>query len=279
LLSRLTGPSAASADWLGDVSQLVKTVHTVSWDLRVEEHGQTLIPPRGPSTYFPLLDDYLRIAVSLFPDLRRHLDLDPALEIDAVLDSLRHRLGVDHPEPDDFKLFYLTSGGRMQNVKDDSPNISFKVATFQSLLDTLWERVSAAGLPKGLGPALTDAGRIAGAEFGRALTELVSEAELPTEDLVRLWCGFDSQVGWGRLEAEFGDVEGRAEPGVLRVWHNAFAEGRSDDEDSNDLCTFMSGYISGVLTELIGREVTVTHNATEPCIRRGADHCAFRFTV
>lgn len=280
LLSGLTGPDAAEADWLGGASSLVKRIRTISWDLNVEKKGQTLVPPSGRTTYYPLLDDYLRITASLFPGIREHIGIDPDAGMESVLEAMREQLGVTHPEPDDFKLFQLTAGGRMQNVKDDSPNISFKVATLQSMLDILWRHAEEGGLPDGLGTALSDAGRTTGAEFGEELTKLVSDARLSTEDLVRLWCQFDSQVGWGRLEVEFGDDGGVGERGVLRIWHNAFAEDRAAPKDP-DLCTFMNGYIKGVLTSLMGDEkkVTVNHGEADPCIRRGADHCAFRFEV
>jgi predicted hydrocarbon binding protein len=280
LLSGLTGTTPAEEDWLGDASALVKRILTISWNLNVEKNGQTLVPPSGSPTYYPLLDDYLRIAVSLFPEIREQIGIDPNASMESVLEALRQRLGVTHPEPDDFKLFQLTAGGRMQNVKDDSPNISFKVATLQSMLDTLWRHAKKGGLPDGLGTALEDAGLTAGTEFGKELTKLASDAQLLLKDLILLWCQFDSQVGWGRLEVEFGDDDGVAEHGVLHIWHNAFAEDRAAPKDP-DLCTFMSGYIKGVLSSLMGdgKEVTVNHEEADPCIRRGADHCAFRFEV
>jgi predicted hydrocarbon binding protein len=283
LLSPLTGSRAPAADWLGDASSMVKPIQTFSWDLRVERHGQTLIPARGRPTYYPLLDDYLRVAATLFPDLHTQADLDSPTDIEATVESLRRRLGVDQPEPDDFKLFYLTAGGRMQNIKDDSPNISFQVKTFQSILDTLWD-LAKSGLPGGFGAALAAAGRTAGVQFGGKLAELVGDQDRATteraaeyeKELVKLWCAFDSQVGWGRLEADFPEDDTQSGQGVLRVWHNAFAEGR-DLGNENDLCGFMGGYIGGVLTCLLGPEVSVVHGEAEPCIRRGADHCAFRF--
>ena len=283
LLSPLTGSGAPEADWLGDASSMVKTIEPFSWDLRVERHGTLLIPPRGDLTYYPLLNDYLRVAAVLFPDIMRQPEVDPPVEDDDAVDFLRRQLGVEQPEPDDFKLFYLTSGGRMQNIKDDSPNISFQVTTFQSILDTLWDQTAQPGLPDDFGLALAAAGRTVGTEFGEALDKLAVDGSATDErgvedrrkELVRLWCTFDSQVGWGRLEAEFPDDGLQSGEGVVLVWHNAFAEGR--EVPKNDLCTFMSGYIGGVLTHLLGHEVSVTHGDAEPCIRRGADHCAFRF--
>jgi predicted hydrocarbon binding protein len=156
------------------------------------------------------------------------------------------------------------------------------------MLDTLWDHATKSDLPDDFGLALAAAGWTAGDEFGEALAKLASNdsrspEEIDDDDrkkkLVELWCTFDSQVGWGRLEAQFPSPDDRlqSDEGVLLVWHNAFAEGRRLPQNENDLCAFMSGYIGGVLGQLLGHEVEVTHGEDEPCIRRGTDHCAFRF--
>lgn len=79
---------------------------------------------------------------------------------------------------------------------------------------------------------------------------------------------FFSKRGWGRLVHE--DLH----PGVGVLRSPDWLEATPDDTDPEGSCSFSTGYLAGLLSELSGRPVAVLEVT---CRSRGDDACRFAF--
>lgn len=267
-----TGSKFDAQDWLGEVSDRVHAFERLASDPSLEKDGRMLVPLSGPVEYRPPLNSYLRICLAAF-EMANVIPSSGRVR-DQLL-AFRSMLGVQEGErPHDYKLFELPAGGRMFNIRDREPNISLRVETLHSLLDSLWADVEQRGLPEGLGPGLRQAGRAAGTRFGSVHFAARAGAATGDREAIEEWCDFDSRVGWGLLDPVFAE---RGNLVAVNVYNNAFAVRLAeDDEDVHNFCDFLSGYFEGVLSELLQKDVTVGQHPPELCIRGGSrDACTF----
>lgn len=185
------------------------------------------------------------------------------------------------PEPV-YKRFRLDlSTGIMTNPSDETRNVSFKAVTFGLLLGHICKELvlfSKAVTIHDMNGTLQNSGYNAGSKFGETLSKELNEKEpgLSAKDKINRWCWFDTDVGWGRFENEIRlgntdtDIEGKV---ILRFNFLTTNRGR---EDLN-LCSFMKGYIGGVLEKLLGVGIKVHHDISEDCSQYsdGKNDCDF----
>jgi predicted hydrocarbon binding protein len=184
--------------------------------------------------------------------------------------------------------------GIMTNPSDQSRNVSFKAITFGLMLgnictdllsrlplpnDTGSEKGLRSDQPHVIGTALLKAGEDAGRRFGTALAGQLPQ-EMPLLEKIALWCDFDTSVGWGRFESALTMIDEHHVVGKI-VLHNNFLVADKGPLDFN-LCELMTGYISGVLSAMLGVVIQVRHDKhggdcaqTQP----GKDTCDFGITV
>jgi len=202
----------------------------------------------------------------------------------------------------EIRPYYWDRGsGAMYNPDDGKENVAFKVSTYVATLEAVCQReenrirasrrASRSPAPSeeevqaAVAEALLDIGRSAAGDFSRYLASErfagrdKSRAGLWEE--VNEWCHFDSKVGFGRFEAQpwgTGDEEGQI------IVHNNFLA-RDRDSDRQNLCPFLTGYITSVLNSIYApNAVTVTHDLKTGCAqkatRRGTTPaCVFKFTI
>ena len=168
--------------------------------------------------------------------------------------------------------------GEMINVADRSRNVSFKTATFNTLLTELGKGFVQAFGARGSGRSRADqhsgvqvfesilrtGGEQCGELFGESLRasrgQKAFEGKTPIEK-VNAWCAFDSSMGWGSFgvspEVSAGELPHRFHV-VIR---NLFLTGQPT-EQGPDLCVFMEGYIEGVIGQLLDHSVQVSRDAS-----------------
>lgn len=146
--------------------------------------------------------------------------------------------------------------GCLENV-DHQPNVSFRVTTFRSLLDTLFATsIQESTLPPEetrclLERAIYQSGLTTGSNF--AAEFLTNPAvwsggvpdDLPTR--CHRWCDFDSSVGFGKFVCQLA-MDGRS--GQITLTGNILTGNRS--ADAPNLNEFFRGYVHGVLAQLAG---------------------------
>lgn len=186
------------------------------------------------------------------------------------------------------RLFALyIKEGIMVNPADKKRNISFKVVTIQNMFTAVYQDLlkkeqeqfeNVAKATEETEKAFFHAGVTCGESFGKELVDEVwkDEGELSLQEKLTKWGEFDSSVGFGKFshKIEQGDVIS----GKIMLSNNFLAANRKSTEPN--LCDFMTGYIQGVLKELIKGEikVTVTHKEGD-CIQhqQGKKECDFYF--
>lgn len=169
---------------------------------------------------------------------------------------------------------------------DGSRNIAFKVETFVRIMATLYEE-----FVKQLGRSNADASRIAstiiakagyksGGTFGWAMRESFQQNRKPLNlrQKIDKWCDFDSDVGFGLLKPD-GDIESSDDLSFGIKLENNFVVHKRDTDRVN-LCSFMAGYIQGVLERITERPLKVTHKSNE-CeqVQPEQDFCIFHVEV
>lgn len=203
---------------------------------------------------------------------------------------LRTRLRIDEwfQEEQVFALYRRL--GEMVNVVDNARNVSFRVDTFTTLLGNLRRHVERyivemrkkgelSNGGKAFAGALALAGQKCGDHFGDSLLDVWkrSRAQHPLARRVERWCEFDSIVGWGRFRSAPENLPNdMTNDFSIIVVHNFLASGKEPD-----LCPFMTGYIQGVLSQLLERQVKVSHSKRN-CIRGGGKtrkECLFKIQL
>lgn len=178
--------------------------------------------------------------------------------------------------------------GMLINESDGSRNIAFKVDTFVNILTTIFLGISEninlkpldekkKNLNKIAKEIIFTAGYNSGTAFGWTMDEIIQKSDkvLTTDQKIKKWCDFDSDVGFGLLSLypenisadEIEEVftekgfEFRSYKIDLKLSDNFIVHKR----DSNDvnLCTFIAGYIKGVLEKIIGQPLSISHAPNE----------------
>jgi V4R domain len=130
-------------------------------------------------------------------------------------------------------------------------------------------------LSKEAGPLPTiHALHAAGFSGGRAAaTAFLEGAEADVTSMAQnaFWarlCSFFSRRGWGVLN------QTALSPAVSLLMSDDWAESHETEPDAEGSCSFSTGFLSGLLTELAGGPVAVLE---VECRTRGDDRCAFAF--
>ncbi|HKU76157.1 MAG TPA: hypothetical protein VJR02_19770 [Pyrinomonadaceae bacterium] len=176
------------------------------------------------------------------------------------------------------KLFDLVKDrGLLFNQSDGTRNVSFKVATFINLLTQIHDgitrhtvRTAQQSNPTQIAEEiLHKAGYDCGIRFGTEMYESNQRqrAVLTDSQKVDRWCEFDSDVGFGRFHnhLQFNrdnrqrlfEVEGRITLSDNFLVLNKLGDG------TPHLCSFMTGYIQGVLEKIFRTQFSVKHDLRE----------------
>jgi len=114
---------------------------------------------------------------------------------------------------------------------------------------------------------------LATTKFGASLAQ---KANWPEDDKIfegakiQQWCEFDSDVGFGKFELDTKSTmsEGTEVKKAKIILRESFLTASVDtefqrksgnDEDNHRYCSFMTGYIQGVLNKILKNQVEVTH--------------------
>jgi len=185
------------------------------------------------------------------------------------------------------KIFQINrQSGDMVNPADRARNVAFRVDTFQNLLSRLGGSLAreeikhgetAAAALKIADDSLRDAGASCGSNFANRLVDKWhSEGHrLRTEERIREWCAFDSDVGFGVFTCRFSPKQ--TTKGTITL-KNSFIRSVKT-KPGVDVVSFMSGYIEGVLTRLAGHAMDVK-NITQgpPHARKAVRNLVFSFS-
>lgn len=213
-----------------------------------------------------LSHDYVR----LFYEIIKDDGIVDAPHWKAGCRMLSNMIGLPADLDEQDRIFLLeTNRGALINPNDGSRNVSFKVDTFQRLLLGIEEELND---PKTFNILLNSAGKKCGSRFGETLvnkwaTEMDSVLKI---DQVRLqkWCEFDSDVGFGKFDLKLPilfDKEGFFEQADI-ILRESFLTPSTDTVlnekifgNKHILCSFMTGYIKGVLNFIIDVDIEVEH--------------------
>ncbi|MDZ7779214.1 MAG: V4R domain-containing protein [Gemmatimonadota bacterium] len=146
------------------------------------------------------------------------------------------------------------------------PEIAVPVTVFRVLRRELEKEVGTLPAVRALHHAGYETGTAAASDLvghgGRELSDLPS-----SEFWDRVERSFQRR-GWGTLGHE------DAHPGVGILRTKDWVEARGDEPDPEGSCSFSTGYLAGLLSELSGRPVAVLEVS---CRSRGDDACRFAF--
>lgn len=262
-------------------------------DRNMEMMESLLLGYRNEPQNLRLTHDYLK----LFSELIETKDIPMATE-DNKFELLREAIGLPLDVHDQDRIFRLeTDRGALINPNDNSRNVSFKVETFQLLLKGLEEGISEAVEQKDMAKNmragkishsskqkridkikrkwfedfLHSAGMKCGENFGRTIRESsefwinVEEKYLGEEAKLRKWCTFDSDVGFGKFSLFSETVKivgGKFSEGDI-ILRESFLTSANDmnlkETENHRYCSFMTGYIHGVLRQILNGKIKVSH--------------------
>ncbi len=192
---------------------------------------------------------------------------------------------------DEKQFVWYKQRGMLLNKADQSRNIAFKVESFVNILKSIYRGILKCTNPTDGGldidtvarRIIFNAGFVSGSEFGWTMHEIAQRKDFDDDDIesiIKLWCEFDSDVGFGMLSlvVEENDAGNQSNPNelryVIRLTDN-FAVYKQDAQGLN-LCGFVGGYIRGVMERLTGQPMTIEHSP-EQCaqIMANRNHCDF----
>ena len=190
-------------------------------------------------------------------------------------------LKIESSKQEEERVFILQrETGAMINPSDESRNVSFKVSTFNFMVEEIRNGlvqvfhesgqdtgITSSDIEAYFSQALRYSGAQCGARFGSALSSMWNvgitggEDEFLTEvDRIKKWCDFDSDIGFGRLSFEKEDAEkGAIEGGEIYLRESFLTATGQGGVKPHDRCEFMAGYIEGVLRTILLRRFKVTH--------------------
>jgi predicted hydrocarbon binding protein len=195
------------------------------------------------------------------------------------LESRLSYIETEEPATSKREFEWYKMRGMLINSSDGSRNIAFKVETFVNILASIYEGMVENLVPKdGLSTRDVDqmaksiifeSGYLSGSKFGWTMHELYQQERklLELKEKVEKWCAFDSDVGFGMLslDGEIEREEKTSEAGhryddlALRIkLTDNFIVYKQETWQVN-LCSFMCGYIQGVLEKITGQPLQVTH--------------------
>ena len=175
---------------------------------------------------------------------------------------------------DEKQFVWFKKRGMLLNKADQSRNIAFKVESFVNILKTIYRGILDKTRPLDdnididtiARQIIFNAGYVSGSEFGWTMHEIAQRKDFSDDDvssIIELWCEFDSDVGFGMLslvnkeEVQHPDNNSKTLKYTIRLTDN-FAVYKQDAKSLN-LCSFVGGYIRGVMERLTGQPMQVEH--------------------
>jgi len=155
------------------------------------------------------------------------------------------------------RMFEKLESG-MFNVDDKERNIAFKVDTFLGLLDNIYSTLEkqygttdSDTFKKTMAEALQNAGMECGRAFGKALIDQwKNENKTYDQDQkIKTWCEFDTRAGFGQMDYD-------PVTSVLSVKNLFILDCKTVGKRDNS--AFFTGYVKGVLSELVDPNIDVT---------------------
>jgi len=293
------------------VPELVEVCKLVSLSTKDEEANREYQIQLGVQQLLcvavPLLRVYKEIEISPYHLLANFTDMSEEIKqiraSHTKLSEISSRLSYIESVESEVSIRpfqWIKFRGMLINATDSSRNISFKVETLVNMLSTIHQGIRAWCLPNddtNIGDISTLASKIlfesgyrSGANFGWTMHEIFQKdhRELQLQDKIELWCEFDSDVGFGFLSLpDDGIKEEKGEKNKIsyteisirvKLSHNFLAYRRETSQ--TNLCSFMCGYIQGVLEKVTGQPLKVNHDADE-CEQFVADldHCTYHIST
>jgi predicted hydrocarbon binding protein len=148
------------------------------------------------------------------------------------------------------KIMLIKERGIIINEADGSRNISFKVDTINSMLESMYNFMVEKTDINEAKKALYNIGYEGGKKFGEAMNKKWELENMSYEEKITKWCEFDSVVGWGKfinnlkINTDEGIIEGK-----LSIYENFLCSNRRKKDIR--LCDFLIGYSKAVLEELL----------------------------
>lgn len=178
------------------------------------------------------------------------------------------------------KIFdYLPESGAMYNPEDMERNVSFRTDTFINLIGEFYDKIKflAQNDVEVARKTFYEAGHDRGASFAQnLLIKWRDDGRTDYEDLLKKWCKFDSQVGWGRFSIRdiYVSDDKKEVRGFLEINNNFIV----DRIGKRFLCDFIRGYCDGVIETLLDIKVKlVCQNC--PTNGRFNNDCVFEIQI
>ena len=187
-----------------------------------------------------------------------HLSLEKKRKIEEISEyfgTLGNKIGLKMPTITQKIFNYYPQKGIMRNRDDGARNVSFRVDTLINFLGGLYDKIATlANSDEVAWQTFEDIGRQRGESFASAFVRDVGGTE-KGESLLKKWCRFDSQVGWGLFK-----IENRENPDTQNKEYTLSINlNFMIDKETNRrfLCYFVRGYCKGVIEKLLGIRVTL----------------------
>lgn len=177
------------------------------------------------------------------------------------------------------KMFLLNTQTGLMINSDNAFNIAFRVDTINRIFDSIIASIERLGINnEQANQIFFDAGRSCGESFGQHYNVWLRTYTTISnmDDKITEWCAFDSSVGFGKFSYN-------AEEKQIEILNN-FQTNEYPDGEYPINCTFLQGYISGVLTKLIvrkGQSINFVYN-NDDCYKKtdlGNGPCIIKFEL
>ena len=141
--------------------------------------------------------------------------------------------------------------GIMVNPADNVRNVSFRTDTFINMMGGIYKEISSVEDENAAQEIFFQNGWDCGKKFATHIGQTLGSSSTIAEmkEKIQKWCEFDSQVGWGKFEANLDiDADRQTLGGTLTITE-AFIV---DTENDHKICAFIRGYCTAVLHTLLG---------------------------
>jgi predicted hydrocarbon binding protein len=252
-------------------------------DRELELEEELRIKPKGSIENVLLSHEYMQLFAHIIPynEVKGFTQFEHIVSLfDDSLSFFKQALGLAESVEEVEKVFRLSlKEGEMFNPIDRKRNISLRSETLCGMLDKIYNKHIERSNKEEVDKSFFDSGKTCGESFGKELMEEVwKDKSLSIQERLDKWCAFDSEVGLGKFSNKIDNIddEGHITSGKIILKNNPFASNRSS-KDPN-LCSFMTGYIEGVLTKITDTNIEVTHNQQD-CMQyqSGKKVCDFYF--
>jgi predicted hydrocarbon binding protein len=173
---------------------------------------------------------------------------------------------------------YNPDRGIMINMEDHQRNVSFRSDTLINMMGGIFEKVVVTSGQEYAEETFFSSGYVSGKNFADKINVLwdtgYSEEELKKK--LAKWCEFDSSVGWGKFSIDVDFDEGEdGSIGTLSINEAILVDMRG----KRKVCSFIKGYCTGVIENLLG-SVDVELRCREcPLKSRFKSRCLFDIVV